>query len=68
MSVSASYWSFEHHVRNARNHFGEKYDFQNVSKNKKEQTNIWVFVIFYLNNESKLIFDYFVLIFYVNKW
>jgi len=35
-----------HHVRNARNHFGEKFDFKNVNTNKKEQTNIWVFVIF----------------------
>jgi len=42
--------------------------FQNVNKNKKEQTNAWVFVIFYVNKESKLTFDSFLLIFYVNKW
>jgi len=62
MSVSARYGSFEHHVSNARNHFGEKFDFQNVKKNKKEQTNTWVFVICYVNEESKLIFDSFVLL------
>jgi len=36
MSVSASYGSFERHVRNTRKHFGERFDFQNVNKNKKE--------------------------------
>jgi len=58
------YGSFEHHVRNARNHLGGNFNFQNVHKNKKEQTNIWAFVIFYVNKESKLILDSFVLIFY----
>jgi len=32
IAVSASYGSFEHHIRNARNHFGEKFDFQRVKK------------------------------------